>query len=60
MPVRFVIDTGADCNIIEQNTWKEMKTFNVLVNRQERGGPKIFPYTQNTPIDVVGQFWANG
>ena len=59
MPVRFVIDTGADCNIIGRNTWEEMKTSNVSVNRQERGGPKIFPYTQNTPIDVVGQFWAN-
>ena len=59
VPVRFVIDTGADCNIIGQNTWEEMKTFNVSVNRQERGGPKIFPYTQNTPFDVVGQFWAN-
>ena len=37
-----------------------MKTSNVSVNRQERGGPRIFPYTQNTSIDVVGQFWANG
>ena len=59
VPVGFVIDTGADCNIIGRNTWEEMKTSNVSVNRQERGGPKIFPYTQNTPIDVVGQFWAN-
>ena len=56
---RFIIDSGADCNVIDLKTYEQMKTRNIKVNRSVKGGPKLFSYSAKTPIDVIGQFWAN-
>ena len=56
---RFVVDTGADCNILGKSVWERLKSENVVVTKHVKGGPNIYPYTSDTPMKVVGQFWAN-
>ena len=59
----FIIDTGADCNIMGKKTWEILKGSKLFrVNKHIAsgpGGPNIYPYTGEVPIQVIGRFWAN-
>ena len=60
VPISFVIDTGADCNILGKSNWEKLRASNVSVTKQEAGcGPDIYTYSSDTPIKVMGQFWAD-
>ena len=57
--IRFVVDTGADCNIMGKSTWEHLRQKQVTITKKVKGGgPKIFAYTSETPMEIVGQFWA--
>lgn len=55
---QFIIDTGSDCNIVGKSTWENMKTQPFRMTRQEKGGPNIYAYTSQAPMQILGQFWA--
>lgn len=57
--VRCIIDSGADCNVIDRKTWEHLKANNVKVRKSSKCDPKIFSYLAQAPLDVIGQFWAN-
>ena len=60
VPISFVIDTGADCNTLGKSNWEKLRASNVSVTKQEAGcGPDIYTYSSDTPIKVMGQFWAD-
>lgn len=56
--VNFIIDTGADCNVIDRNTWESLKANGIKVSKSVKEGPNIYSYSSKTPLKVVGQFWA--
>lgn len=57
--VKFILDSGADCNVIDKPTWEMLKNKGIVVEKSERSGPKIYSYTSHKPLSVLGQFWAN-
>ncbi|XP_067949653.1 uncharacterized protein [Watersipora subatra] len=56
--VKFILDSGADCNVIDKPTWETLKKGGIVVKKSERSGPKIYSYTSQKPLSVIGQFWA--
>ena len=57
--VRVIIDSGADCNIIDQALWNDLKRKGIKVNKSVKGGPSVYPYSSRKPLPVTGQFWAD-
>lgn len=57
--VRLIVDSGADCNVIDQSLWEELKQKQIKVSKSVAGGPSVYPYSSGTPLKVVGQFWVN-
>lgn len=57
--INAIIDSGADCNIIDQALWNDMKDQCIKVNRFVKGGPSVYPYSSKDPLPIVGQFWAD-
>ena len=57
--VKFILDSGADCNVIDKATWEMLKQRGIVVTKSERSGPKIYSYTSHNPLCVLGQFWAD-
>ena len=55
----FIIDSGADCNVMSKQSWETLKANQVNVNRSVRGGPGIYSYSSKAPLEVIGQFWAD-
>lgn len=55
----FIVDTGADCNIMSQNTYEYLKSRKFKVHNSVRGGPQIIPYMSESPIKPIGQFWTD-
>jgi hypothetical protein len=56
LDIKFILDSGADCNVVDRLTWEKFKLNGGVVSRSEKGGPKVFSYTGKTTIKVLGKF----
>lgn len=55
----FLIDSGSTCNVIDKNTWEELKQQGVQVfYTQKRDNRVIQSYANNEPLVVIGEFGA--
>ncbi|XP_067942937.1 uncharacterized protein [Watersipora subatra] len=54
--VKLFLDSGADCNVIDKSTWETLKKGGIVVERSERSGPKIYSYTSQKSLSVIGSF----
>ena len=52
-----LIDSGASCNLIDYNTWNNMKQ-NWIECESQVSDKKLFAYGQKEPLEVVGTFVA--
>ena len=52
-----LIDSGASCNLIDYNTWNNMKQ-NRIECESQVSDKKLFAYGQKEPLKVVGTFVA--
>lgn len=57
--LKVILDSGADCNVIDKPTWEKLKNRGIVVVKSERSGPKIYSYSSQEPLSVLGQFWAD-
>lgn len=58
-PVKFIVDTGADENVLAENDWKQLKQAGFEAYAIRTGSKKIFnAYGSNTPLSVLGELDA--
>jgi hypothetical protein len=58
IPVQMIIDSGATCNIIDQNLWEHLKLENIRCE-STKCKPNVYPYGSEEPLPVLGKFTAN-
>ena len=51
-PVKFLIDSGASTNVIDNDLYEQVKS---TENRLSKSFSKIYPYGSNTPLEMLGQ-----
>ncbi|XP_067930537.1 uncharacterized protein [Watersipora subatra] len=56
--VNSIVETGADCNVIDKNIWESLKSKSVQISKSVKEGPNIYSYSSKKPLKVLGQFWA--
>ena len=54
VPVRFQVDSGADVNVLDEETFYEIKDKVKLTKTRA----KLFPYGSKEPLPLVGKFTA--
>ena len=55
--LKMLIDSGANSNIIDGETWKQLKAKGVRCESQTSPpGKKLYPYASNQPLPVKGSF----
>lgn len=52
-----LIDSGASCNIVDENTWVRLKNSGIKCE-SEKVCKKLFAYGQVNPIETIGQFYC--
>ena len=53
----MLIDSGANSNIIEEGTWKQLKVKGVKCESQAATlDKKLYPYASSQPLSVKGSF----
>ncbi len=52
-----LIDSGSSCNIIDQNTWEQLK-LNGVKCKSEKTNQKLYPYGSSEPLNTLGKFEA--
>ena len=52
IPVKMIIDSGCDTNIINEKLWKELQQ-NGLKAKPEASKKKLYPYSSTTPLATV-------
>lgn len=58
--VNMLIDSGSKNNIINDKTWKYLKSNNGIVTNQQQGSDQIFmAYGSKNPLNVLGTFEAS-
>lgn len=55
IPVEFVVDTGASCNVIDEKTWKMCKIKNIKCESRKTN-KEIFAYAKDNKLDLLGEF----
>ena len=53
IPVQMIIDSGATCNIIDQNLWEHLKLENIRCE-STKCKPNVYPYGSEEPLPVWG------
>ncbi|KAL9956906.1 hypothetical protein ACROYT_G038461 [Oculina patagonica] len=53
-----LIDSGSSCNIIDQNTWEQLKLKGVKC-KSEKTNQKLYPYGTLGPLNTLGKFEAS-
>ena len=52
--VEFMIDTGASCNVVDEETWLSLNIRPVL----QKSLVRLFAYGSTTPLPILGEFKA--
>ncbi|PIK40988.1 hypothetical protein BSL78_22161 [Apostichopus japonicus] len=55
VPISLLIDSGATCNVIGEETWKYLKANNVKC-KSEKATKQLFAYGSQKPLNVLGKF----
>lgn len=56
VPVKMIIDTGADEDILSENDWKMLKSTGIEAYSIKKGSNKVFnAYGSRTPLKVLGE-----
>lgn len=57
---QFLVDSGADCNLITPIAWKKMKEENIQVHSSnKRSGRILKAYGSENPLKILGSFIAD-
>jgi len=57
--LNFLIDSGASCNVIDEETWKYCKAKRIRCVSKINVTDKIYPYGQNKALELLGEFRGN-
>lgn len=52
----LLINSGASCNIIDEETWKWRKSQNIKCMSRKTDEKKIYAYGQNEALELLGEF----
>lgn len=55
VPLEVVVDSGASCNVIDEDTWKMCKIKNIKCDSRKTN-KEIFAYAQNSKLELIGEF----
>ena len=55
IPVEMIIDSGATCNIIDQNLWEYLKSENIKCE-STKCHLNVYSYGSEDPLPVLGKF----
>ena len=55
--IKFIIDSGASCNVIDRELWETLKASKVKCESR-KGQKKLFAYGSTEPLKVAGSFTA--
>ena len=50
-----LIDSGASCNVVDKNTWEDLKSQGIKC-KSEKGTQKLFPYGSAELLSTLGKF----
>ena len=51
----ILIDSGASCNIIDKQTWEDLKRQGIKCESKKET-QKVFPYGSRKPLETLGKF----
>lgn len=54
--LKMLIDSGAQCNIVDEETWKRCKQRGIVCESKRYIDKKIYPYGHATALKLLGQF----
>lgn len=54
--LKMLIDSGAQCNIVDEETWKWCKYRGIVCESKRYVDKKIYPYGHETALELLGQF----
>ena len=57
IPVQMIIDSGATCNIIDQNLWEHLKLENIRCE-STKCKPNVYPYGSEEPFTCFGEIYS--
>ncbi|XP_034192266.2 uncharacterized protein LOC117609734 [Osmia lignaria lignaria] len=54
--LNMLIDSGAQCNVVDENTWKWCKDRKIVCETSRYVDKCIYPYGHDTALELLGQF----
>ena len=57
--LNMLIDSGAQCNIIDEETWKGCKDNRIACQTSRYVNRNIYPHGHDTALKLLGQFWCD-
>ncbi|XP_041926472.1 uncharacterized protein K02A2.6-like isoform X1 [Alosa sapidissima] len=54
--LKMLIDSGATCNIVDENTWGKLKNEHIKCHSYLSADRKLYAYSPNQPLTVNGAF----
>lgn len=56
--LKVMIDSGASCNVVDENTWSFLKKQKILCSTSSTS-KMLYPYGNKEPLSVLGKFCAD-
>lgn len=56
--LKMLIDSGAQCNIVDEETWKWCKQKGIVCESKRYVDKKIYPYGHETALELLGHSGA--
>lgn len=57
--MKFLVDSGATCNVLDDFSWKILKDQNIQVENMKKNPDKVLKgYANSSPLNVIGSFDA--
>jgi len=57
--LNLLVDSGASCNIIDEDTWKQCKSQNIKCKSKKAVEKNIYTYGQEKALKLLGEFQCN-
>jgi hypothetical protein len=56
--LKVIVDSGATCNVIDEGTWKRLKSQGIVFSQPKSSSKLLYPYGVKSPLDIIGKFRA--
>jgi len=54
--LNVLVDSGAQCNVVDEETWKDCKRKNIVCESNKMVDKNVYPYGRKIALELLGQF----